>query len=145
MILISHRGNLKGSNSCVENHPNSIKNVLSLGYDCEIDVWKIGEKFYLGHDYPQYEIDKDFFGENLGLWIHCKNFEALEDLSTIIDFPNNVFFHDKNDYTLTSKGVIWAYPGKKVGKNCVRVQLGFEEYPKDILGVCSDVIQFYKQ
>jgi hypothetical protein len=143
MILISHRGNLNGPNSCLENHPDSIKYALSLGYDCEIDVWKIDENFFLGHDLPQFEIEKEFLFKNLGLWIHCKNFEALEDLSLESDLKNNIFFHNKDDYTLTSKGIIWAYPGKNVRKNCVRVQLGVATYPKDIYGICSDCVALY--
>ena len=31
-----------------------------LGYDVEIDVWSIDKQFYLGHDEPQYKIDKKF-------------------------------------------------------------------------------------
>jgi hypothetical protein len=144
MILISHRGNLTGPNSCLENHPDSILKALNFGYDCEIDVWKIDGQFFLGHDEPQYKIEKQFFFENTGLWIHCKNFEALEDLSFCIDLPNNVFFHDKDDYTLTTKGVIWTYPGKKVGKNCVIVNFNKEKPTYDqIKGLCSDWVGTY--
>ena len=145
MILISHRGNLKGPRSCVENYPDSIMNALSHGYDCEIDVWKVNDLYFLGHDYPDFKIEKKFLFENSGLWIHCKNFDALEDLSLSSDFKNNVFFHDKDDYTLTSKGIIWAYPGKEVRKNCVRVQYGVEDYPEEIYGICSDYISLYKK
>lgn len=144
MRLISHRGNLNGSNSCLENHPDSILTALNLGYDCELDIWKIDNKFVLGHDYPQYEIDRKFIFEHENLWIHCKNFEALEDLSFYIDLPNDVFFHDKDDYTLTSKGKIWAYPGKKIGRNCVIVaELCPELLEKNIFGICSDYVSEY--
>ena len=140
MKLISHRGNLTGKNSCLENHPASILKALSLGYDCEIDVWRIGDKLYLGHDIPKQEIGYDFLCDER-LWIHCKNYESLAYLSNRV--PANVFFHNNDDYTLTSKGIIWAYPGKDAGENCVRVQLSVEPYPGNIYGVCSDCVEMY--
>lgn len=143
MRIISHRGNLNGPRSSRENHPESIINALHLGFDCEIDVWFIKSEFWLGHDFPEYKIHREFLWNNEKLWIHCKNFEALEELSFDIDLVNNVFYHNVDDYTITSKGVIWAYPGKKVGKNCVIVLQNISEYDfinnaKIIKGVCTD-------
>ena len=79
MILISHRGNINGAIPEMENHPDYIKKALAEGYDVEVDVWYIKDAFYLGHDNPQYRIDKIFLQTD-GLWIHCKNVEALEQL-----------------------------------------------------------------
>lgn len=143
MKLISHRGNLSGPNSCLENHPDSILFALESGFDCEIDLWKMNDKFYLGHDQPQYLIYKKFIVENEGLWIHCKNFEALDELCTLSS-SNNIFFHNRDDYTITSKGIIWAYPGVAVSPNCVKMQFGLEEFPEDVYGICSDYIGYYK-
>ena len=39
MILISHRGNLKGINPQRENEPLYIVEALEKGFDVEIDVW----------------------------------------------------------------------------------------------------------
>ena len=76
MILISHRGNLDGpSNS--ENHPDQIKKVLGLGYDCEIDLWYEFGKFFLGHDIPEY-----FWHERDSYTLTSKNF--------IWTFPNKL-------------------------------------------------------
>ena len=58
MINISHRGNLSGPDPETENSPKQIYKVLNLGYHCEIDLWKINDKFWLGHDEPVYLIDE---------------------------------------------------------------------------------------
>ena len=60
MILISHRGNILGRKKQLENNPNYIDNALKLGYDVEVDVWSIDKQFYLGHDEPQYKIERSF-------------------------------------------------------------------------------------
>ena len=148
MRLISHRGNLSGPNSCVENHPDSIAKALRLGYDCEIDVWKIDNKFWLGHDEPLYEFDSiDFFDaeSKAKLWIHCKNFEALNHLRKPIDHID-FFFHNKDDYTLTSSGLIWTYPGKQTGSNSILVHN--ECIPVDysnIYGLCTDYVEWHEE
>ena len=61
MKYIAHRGLLDGPNKEKENKPEQIEYTLKQGFDCEIDVWKIDEIFFLGHDSPQYEIEKQFF------------------------------------------------------------------------------------
>ena len=141
MYYISHRGNLKGSKPEYENHPNYIKKALSMGYDVEIDVWYL-DKFFLGHDVPQYEIEISFL-QNPKLWCHAKNIEAIvmmEKLSKI-----HYFFHQNDDITLTSKNYIWAFPGKQPIKNSIAVMP--EIYKDDItscIGICSDYIENYK-
>ena len=76
MILISHRGNINGKNSDRENSIEYIEEALDMGYNVEIDVWVIDNKFYLGHDNPLYEVDFLFLINNK-LWCHAKNLEAL--------------------------------------------------------------------
>lgn len=140
MRLISHRGNLAGPNSCVENHPDSIMKVLNYGYDCEIDVWKI-DKYFLGHDEPQYEVEEDFLLQR-GLWLHCKNLEALHYIK---DYTN-AFFHDKDDFTLTSNGAIWTYPGQSYGKKSVLVHNSRTEVDYDNLGgLCTDWVEWHEE
>jgi hypothetical protein len=140
MLIISHRGNLYGPNSCKENHPVSIERALLYNFDCEVDVWKIDNKFFLGHDCPEYEIKREFLLQG-GLWIHCKNLDALIDLRE----SANAFFHDRDDYTLTSKNIIWVYPGKKAIKDCVLVNNTQSDLPKDIYGVCTDWAEWHKK
>ena len=54
MIFISHRGNLTGKNPEKENKPSYISEALNQGYNCEVDVWFVDNKFMLGHDEPKY-------------------------------------------------------------------------------------------
>jgi hypothetical protein len=148
MILISHRGNINGKIPETENHPSYIQEALSRGYQVEIDVW-YHYGWWLGHDKPQYRWEKDIF--EAGLWCHCKNIEALNMFRANRQYPHNCeyFWHQQDDYTLTSGGYIWTYPGKPLGNffNSIAV------LPETILnwdiskaiGICSDNIEKYKQ
>ena len=145
MILISHRGNINGPIPEAENKPEYIEDTIRLGYEVEIDIWKIDHQFFLGHDNPQYEIDITWIDDRSNkLWIHCKNIEALGFFNKF-NFDINYFWHQEDTATLTSKKYIWAYPGKQPIKNSIAVMP--EIYNDDIfqcLGVCSDYIQNYK-
>lgn len=138
MFLISHRGNLEGPGSCCENHPKSIEKVLNLSYDCEIDVWNFKGQYWLGHDNPMYKVDLEFLKQP-NLWIHCKNLQALQSLKDI----TNAFYHNQDNYTLTSKGYIWTYPGKKICERSVIVKNKIGKITTNIAGVCSDYIKWY--
>ena len=50
MLLISHRGNVKGRFEEFENSPSYIDKAIELGYDVEVDIRYISEVLYLGHD-----------------------------------------------------------------------------------------------
>ena len=81
MKIISHRGNLDGPNIGNENKKDQISACIDLGLDIEIDLWRIDEKFFLGHDDPETEISEKWLLEKKNyLWIHCKNLEGLEIL-----------------------------------------------------------------
>jgi len=137
MRSIAHRGNTEGRNKKLENHPNYISNAIHEGYDAEVDVW-LSDGLDLGHDKPQYSIELDYllsFSEFL--WIHCKNLEALHFLN---EFPElNVFWHQKDDFTLTSKNFIWTYPGKQVTQNSILVIGDACKYEgPSCYGLCAD-------
>lgn len=144
--FIAHRGNINGKNSERENSPSYIEEALSLGLDVEIDVWVIGEKTMLGHDYPQYEIKREFL-MNDRLWCHAKNVEALV---MAIQHKDKIhcFFHHSDDYTITSRGIIWSYTGKKIGEEIICVMPENGKYSQVelqcCLGICSDHILYYK-
>ena len=144
MIFISHRGNINGAIKKRENTVSYINEALSLGFNVEVDVWYKNNSFYLGHDNPKTKINTKFL-KNENLWCHAKNFEAIEMLK-----KNNLhfFWHQKDDYTLTSKGIIWTYPGKKLFKNSINLMPEIQEkkfsFRKKYLGICSDYIQHYK-
>jgi hypothetical protein len=140
MILISHRGNTSGPNPDKENSEEYISQALSLGYDVEIDVWG-DKKMWLGHDQPQYETSISFLMNNFRkLWIHCKNLEAMDILSEFKVF--NYFWHEDDDFTLTSKNFIWTYPGNRVCNKSVLVVDDARNYSGQIcFGLCSDFLK----
>ena len=76
MKLIAHKGNINGPDPSTENHPDQIDKCIAEGYDVEVDVWSIDKQFYLGHDEPQYKIERGFL-QNKKLWCHAKNIEAF--------------------------------------------------------------------
>lgn len=152
MILISHRGNITGPNPTHENNPSYLDKAISIGFDVEIDVWVIGDKIMLGHDFPQYKIDLEWLKFRVdNLWLHCKNIEALIYFSkdyTIFGSNSmsfNFFWHETDKVTLTSKGAIWAYPGNQPisGSVAVMPELNNDDL-SDCLGVCSDYVLKYK-
>lgn len=146
MFLISHRGNINKKNKELENTERYIDKSISLGFDCEIDLWNIDNVYYLGHDKPEYKIDFNFLNERSKfLWIHCKNLEALYELSNHRHL--NYFYHNIDDYALTSKRYIWTYPNKKLTNVSIAVlpeQSSYSiEYLKKCKGICSDYIENY--
>jgi hypothetical protein len=144
MKLISHRGNIDGKNVEKENTLSYIKTALSKGYDVEIDVWYVEDKWYLGHDKPQHKVKFDFLASD-GLWLHAKNGDALYHL--LQDRSCNVFWHTDEDWVLTSKKYIWTYPNKFLYPNsiCVLPELGYNGDIKACKGICSDFISRYEK
>lgn len=138
MVLIAHRGNIDGKNN-KENLPEHINDALNKGYNAEIDLRYICGKLYLGHDEPEYEINYSYL-LTPNLWIHCKNIDALEYLKDFNN-PNNYFWHQEDDVTLTSSGFLWTYPNKPLTKYSIAVIKG-SEIPKNLncFGVCSDFV-----
>ncbi len=146
MFLISHRGNIAGPLPQFENSPRYINSALKLGFDVELDLWKINKKLWLGHDMPQYEILPKFL-YNEKFWIHAKNLEALEWLQNN-DTLLNYFWHEKDKFTITSFGDVWAYPSSIIYKNAINVMPELNNLTKQDLkgvkGICSDYISNYK-
>ena len=130
MIFICHRG--KKTPIELENNTKNILKNINLGYECEIDVWKINNKFYLGHDKPEEEVDLSFL-KLPKLWCHAKNIEAFYEL---LNNKIIVFWHQEDDYTTTSNGYIWTYPGKKLIKNCIAVKPEKVNYDLNDLKLC---------
>jgi hypothetical protein len=141
MILISHRGNIDGSIPEYENNPNYIQAALELGYDVEVDVWFVDGKFMLGHDEPQYETDYKFL-MNEKLWCHAKSLDALFEMKK---YAIHYFWHENDEFTLTSKNYIWAYPTKENKPGTISVLPEINNQNVDgCKGVCSDFIKNYK-
>jgi hypothetical protein len=147
MILISHRGNLNEKQPNRENHPDYIWEAIRKKYHVEIDVWFINGKLKLGHDIPQYDFPFDLIENHYSkLWIHCKNLAAISELNKFdkTGIRLNYFWHQNDDITLTSKGYIWAYPGKQPIENSIAVmpEINNDDISKCI-GICSDYITNY--
>jgi hypothetical protein len=148
MVIISHRGNLNGVNSELENRPSYIEKALKK-FDVEIDLWyKNG--WFLGHNKPQYRITcRWLYNNSCRLWIHCKNLEALyklasKDLNIGVSMPN-YFWHQNDDFTLTSHKFIWNHcSNKRTTPQSIIVDLDGKEQYNNIYGICTDYPLEYK-
>ncbi len=146
MFLIAHRGNFEGPCPEYENCPKYLLEGLVTNnvFHMEIDVWKKNGQLYLGHNAPNYKVNDDFI-VNSRFWCHAKNLEAFEHM---LNRPLvHCFWHQEDDFVLTSRGYIWTYPGKTLTSKSIYVmpeQCGFEELPFEIAGICSDFINNYK-
>jgi hypothetical protein len=146
MKLIAHRGNVHGPKPDRENSIAYIEEAITEGYDVEIDLRVENNRCYLGHDNPEYVVTMDWLRKYKEiLWIHCKNHEALEKISSsFVEF--NYFWHETDSYTITSKGIGWVYPGKQPYSKSVIVMpenLGGDiKILKecDCYGICSDYV-----
>ena len=152
MKLIAHRGNIDGPNLLVENQPETIDKAIELGFDVEIDIRydTLDEKLYLGHDNPQYPVTPYWLAQRMDkLWIHCKNIDSL------YYFVNktggyNYFWHQNDDFTLTSKNYIWTYPGQTYTSKSVIVvpelksNQTMELKVINCYGICSDYVSYFK-
>lgn len=142
MIKIAHRGNVNGPNKFGENRPVDIVVAIAQGFNVEIDIWVDQNGIWLGHDFPEHQIDEDFIKDiKEEAWFHCKNIEALEY------FTNNIpdakfFWHQNDDYTLTSNGYIWTYPGKEITNKSIIVLTEKTDLSlyENAYGICSDYL-----
>lgn len=149
MIYISHRGNINGRIEEAENKPEYIDDTIIQGFDVEVDIWFTEGEWWLGHDEPQYPIDLEWIDRRSHrLWVHCKNIEAVE---YFVENENdckdiNWFWHEEDTLTLTSFGYVWAYPGKQPIKKSIAVmpEINNDDI-SNCIGICSDVIQKYKE
>ena len=135
-LKISHRGNYCGRLKNHENTPSYIEQALDFGFDVEIDVWAVKGELFLGHDKPQFPIERAYLNDPR-FWIHCKNLEAAEVLSQ--DLSLNVFLHTEG-VVVTTQGFLWTAPGGVVTSRSIAVMP--ELAPGwDIslaMGVCTD-------
>jgi hypothetical protein len=146
MKLIAHRGLFNGPDKEIENQPQQILLARELGYDCEIDLWKIHDQLFLGHDEPQYRIDPNFLNSSK-YWIHAKNLDALYFLTQT---TFNYFWHQEDDFTITSTGFIWTYPGKPLTNRSIMLMPEWNSrdlaWIRDTAcyGICSDYVEEIK-
>lgn len=145
MIFISHRGNTIGPNLDLENNPDYVLKTIKKGFEVEVDIRYMNDGWFLGHDYGQYLVDESFI-LNDKIWFHAKNLEALNKFIKI-NKKIKFFWHQEDDYVLTSNGLIWTYPGKNLTSNSICVLPEKSFYSKADLqkcaGVCSDNVEYY--
>lgn len=139
---IAHRGNTNGRDPTRENTPAYIDQALKDGFDVEIDVWVINGDIYLGHDGPETSIGLDFLElRKDNLWCHAKNLDAL---CMLVDKEYHCFSHDTDNYILTSRGFIWAFPGQDLNEKTICVMPERAQYSdKDLqscVAICSDLV-----
>lgn len=150
MISIAHRANLVGPNPSAENQPDVVEELLTLcpWVDVEVDLWSIGQDYFLGHDGPEHRVSVAWLDTYAPrLWIHAKNPAACMEC---ILHHWRCFAHDTDRYVLTSTGQLWTYPDAKtmltassvivmpewINEN-VRV---YNELHTGIYGVCTDLV-----
>lgn len=135
MIKIAHRGNIDGKD-WMENNPKHILRAINNGFDVEVDIRYIDKKWYLGHDAPQYNVNSLFLKSISNYaWFHCKNLEALNELDPS---QYNFFWHQEDDFTLTSNNYIWTYPGKNIISKSIVVDLNMTKQYENVAGICTD-------
>jgi hypothetical protein len=145
MKIIAHRGNLEGPNPEQENHPDYIDRAITDGFYVEVDVWYDGKQYWLGHDGPQYQFPERYWKHNQErLYCHAKNREAFEQMAQ--DGVYQYFWHQTDDYTLTSRGVIWVYPRKPILRRSIIVmpELGYQGNLFECYGICTDYALDYR-
>jgi hypothetical protein len=140
MIKIAHRGNVMGPIPVLENRPDYLIDAIAQGYDVEVDVWWDNNAIWFGHSEPQYIVSpEDFYKIRDKAWFHCKNFNALHHF---MEFQTTAryFWHQEDDFTLTSNGYIWTYPGMATGSKSIKVDLKLDnhELMYTPAGICTD-------
>lgn len=137
MLVISHRGNISGSNPEFENTVSYVDAALTAGFDVEVDVWSVDGIYMLGHDAPSVEVSSSWL-RRPRMWCHAKNVEALARMQ--VD-SIHCFWHETDAYTVTSRNGLWCYPGNFNPKGITVVTGGPETVsvtPDGIGGVCTD-------
>jgi len=141
MIKIAHRGNYQGRDALKENTPDYIEEAIAANYDVMVDAWLLDGKWFLGSEFPSSEVPLSFF-ERPQIWVHSMN--LIGHVSLYNNKNTHVFWHHKDDYTFTSKGIKWANTGVFTHDGVMLLP----EYTLDILamlkngfeplGVCSN-------
>ena len=155
MKYIAHRGLFDGPNAKNENNPIQIGTAWFQGYDCEIDVWYDGSRWFLGHDRPNYEINNLDWINRKSAWLHCKNlpaFHKLMELHKQQQVQAHFFWHESDLVTWTNTGYVWTYFGKPETLSpysiCVMPEMTRSFYEiaamTNCAGFCSDYVSEIK-
>lgn len=147
MMLIAHRGNTVGP-SASENKPEYLAEAIERGFTVEVDVWTTRGGLWFGHDRAEHLVPDGWIERYASSSIfHCKNLEALVSMRLI---GCHYFWHQEDEYTLTSKGVVWVYPHRPFlpTRNFICCQPDARTLPEDwrgLGGICSDYVDNLRQ
>ena len=113
MILIANRGNLYGPLPETENSTDTLNDAIARGFHVTIDLWWYDDCFWLGTRSPKYKLmggGEDWLQYSMNsLWIHARDPEALRRAS---DLGLNVFWHQTDEYALTTWGYMLGFYGR---------------------------------
>jgi len=141
MKIIAHRGLMVGPDPEAENKPDTLDEALSYGLDVEVDVRLIRGELLLGHDESTL-VCPSWLYDDKRVWFHAKNTDALVYLNSR---GKRVFYHTDEDVVMTSKGELWALPGKGFsGSYIVLPERYGDIVPAGALGICTDYAIKYK-
>ena len=147
MIFIAHRGNTKGP-SMFENEPYYLTKAIGEGYMPEADIWCVKGDLWLGHDWPDHRVTPEWMQDYAQYCIfHCKNWEAILAMQQA---KQHYFWHQGDEYTLTSEGFVWVYPGRPSPhtKDFIECEPSLTEFPETWVnnyGICSDYVHILRQ
>lgn len=151
MKIISHRGNLNGASCIEENTKKYIDIAIENSFDVEIDLWKLNNEYFLGHDSPDHNVTLEWLSKRRNkLWIHTKNFNAFEAL---LENKNKFkfFYYTSEPIVLVSNMKIWCHQHDKISnpKNCIVPLLSktclIKNKETNWHGVCTDYPLFLKK
>jgi hypothetical protein len=108
MIYISYRGIYEGNDFQDANTPKQIAKAMGYGFSCMVDVWKEGDKFYLGNDSPVTEVTAVYL-QNRNFYINARNAAMITYLQSqsLSLYPNWFYFTTPTpppDYVTASNG-----------------------------------------
>ncbi len=135
MKIIAHRGLLVGPDPKAENQLDTIDEALSYGFDVEVDVRLISGELIIGHDDATHTCPTWLYDDSR-VWFHAKDTDSLVYLNKR---GKRVFYHTDEDVVMTSKGELWALPGKGfAGSYIVLPERYGDIVPNGALGICTD-------
>lgn len=113
-----------------------------MGFDVEIDVWLRDGRPFLGHDGPRTPVDVSTLLDER-VWCHAKAPDALDFLLSI---GSHCFFHEGDEVTLTSRGVILTLVGRVPipSSICMLPEARYVDRLPDCAGICSDYAEKFR-
>lgn len=149
MKIISHRGNINGKVLEKENKPSYLDCAIFSKIEVETDIRWIDNKFYLGHDNPDYIINEEWILKRKEyIWFHCKNLEAAQKLETLSK-DIKYFCHTNDPFISTSTNHFWVHDfTSNLNNQCIIPLLDEIDIKnfnnKIVYAVCTDYVNFCK-